>query len=248
MYSDWKIFIKPYVSTEEYIPDNTNSKKLSSLVFFVILGFITSFNLMARVEKNIDNGSIKNPVMLKIQQVRKNIDNIEAKNTILESEIFILNHNITQMLESREKQEILKLSKLTGSNKKIGSGVIIRLLDSDKPLQQDENPNLGIIHNTDLVELINELWTGHAQAISVNNERITEKTAISCVGPAILVNKTRIVPPFIIRAVGNPETLMNTVKKGHIQSLELSGIKYSIEKYDRLEIPADGTIILAGDF
>lgn len=245
---DWKIFIKPYISPEEYTPFNADSRRLNGFIFFIMLGLIVSFSLIAKVEGSSDTHKTTSPSYSKLQEIRESIDNIEMSNTMLESEILLLNHNLAQMLESKRKQEVLTLSKFTGSHKKVGAGIIIKLSDSDKPLELYENPNIGLIHNTDLLEILNNLWGAKAEAISLNNERITSRTGIRCVGPTILVNKTRITPPFIIKAIGDPESLIKTVKEGHLQTLEPAGIKYSIEKYNRLEIPADGTIILAGDF
>ena len=62
-----------------------------------------------------------------------------------------------------------------------------------------------------------------------------------------MINKTRIVPPFKIKATGNPENLLNSVKNKHLKTLELYNIKYQIEKQDHMEISADSNIILAGD-
>jgi uncharacterized protein YlxW (UPF0749 family) len=248
MFANWKIFTKPYALVEEYVPDNNCSRKWTGFIFFIILGFITSFSLITKVEGNstINSDNIING--LKIQKIQQDIAAIEKNNAILESEVFILNYNLAQMIQNQEEKELLKLSKLTGTHKEIGSGVIIKLTDSDKPVKPSENPNIGLIHNTDLLEIINNLWTGKAIAISLNNERITAKTGIRCVGPTILVNKTRIVPPFTIKAIGNPKSLAESVKKGSLEALKLSGIIYSIEKYNKLEIPADDNIILAGDF
>lgn len=248
MYVDWKNFVKLYTPSEEYIADNSNSKILNSFIFFIILGFITALGLIARVDGKSDNDSPNKNIDLKVQKIKAEIDSIDNGNAMIESEIFILNHNIAQMFEHKEKQAILKLSKLIGTNKAIGAGIIIKLDDSDKPVGLYENPNIGLVHNTDLLKLINNLWESNAEAISLNNQRITATTGISCVGSTILVNKTRIAPPFIIKAVGNPEKMIKSIRNGYVQTLEVSGIKYSIEKYNKLEIPGDGTIILAGDF
>ncbi|OGI22657.1 MAG: hypothetical protein A2287_08160 [Candidatus Melainabacteria bacterium RIFOXYA12_FULL_32_12] len=245
---DWKIFIKPYISSEEYKPYNIDSKRLNGFIFFIILGFITSFSLITKVEGKSDNYKTSNPAHFKIQKLKETINNVEISNAMIESEILLLNHSLAQMLESKEKQEILMLSRFTGTHKKIGPGIVIKLSDSDKPLELYENPNIGLIHNTDLLNLINDLWAAKAEAISLNNERITSRTGIRCVGPTILVNKTRIAPPFVIKAVGNPQELIKSAEKEHLPTFQVAGIKYSIEKYNKLEIPADNTIILAGDF
>jgi uncharacterized protein YlxW (UPF0749 family) len=209
---------------------------------------LASVGLLIKVEGKSNLYNNKDALSTKIQKIKQDIRNLEANNTNLESEILILNHQLTQIFQAKENQEVIKLSKLTGTNKKIGQGVVIELSDSDRPLKVDENPNFGIVHNTDLLEIVNNLWANGAEAVSINNQRITAQTDINCIGPTILINKTRIVPPFLIKAVGNPQKLASGVKNGHIKPLESWGIKYHIEKYERIEIPANGTIILSGIF
>lgn len=247
MYTDWKNYFTQLTPTEEYIPDNISSKNLSSLVFFIVLGFIASLGLITKVESKSAAYADNNPVSLKIQKIKKEVNNLETKNAYTESEILILNHYITQIFENKQKEQVRKISKLTGAYKEVGAGIVIRLSDSDKPLKPGENPNYGVIHNTDLLQLTNELWAIGAKAISINNERITALSEISCIGPTILINKTRVVPPFIIKAIGNPDKLSKALDNNYLQSLESYGIKYFTEKYERIKIPADGTIILAGD-
>jgi uncharacterized protein YlxW (UPF0749 family) len=248
MYTDWKNYFKQYIPAEEYIPDNIISKNASSLAFFIILGILASIGMVIKVEGKVTPNNSKDPVSTKIQKIKQDIKNIEIKNTYLESEILILNHQLTQIFQTKKNQEVIKLSKLTGMNEKIGHGIVLELSDSDRPLKTSENPNFGIIHNTDLLVLVNNLWASGAEAISINDERITAQTNINCIGPTILINKTRLTSPFLIKAVGDPKKLENGVKNGYIKSLELYGIKYRIEKYERIEIPADSTIILAEVF
>lgn len=248
MYTNWEDFFTPFISMEEYIPNNVYSKNLNNFLFFLILGFIVSFTFIAKVENKADNLSVTDPLLPKIEQTKKDLNTIESKNAALESEIFILNHYLTGTLESREKQELLNLSKLTGTHQYIGPGIIIKLSDNNKSVKEGENPNLGIIHDMDLVELVNNLWTAKAEAISINGERITSLTGINCVGSAIMINKSRIFPPFVIKAIGTPEKLSKIIENGYMKTLNSYGIKYFIEKYNRLELPPNGNIILSGDF
>ena len=124
MYKDWKDFYKPFMPSEEHIPDNICSKSFNSLSFFVVLGFIASLGLLTTVESKAINYPDNNPLSSKIEKVKENIKNIEMDNTILESQVLILSHTLTQTFENKEKEEMLKLSNLTGTHKKIGSGII----------------------------------------------------------------------------------------------------------------------------
>jgi uncharacterized protein YlxW (UPF0749 family) len=64
-----------------------------------------------------------------------------------------------------------------------------------------------MIHDVDLQTLVNELWATGAEAISINDQRVVSRTSIRCAGPTILVNSERIMPPYVVKALGPPQDL-----------------------------------------
>lgn len=120
-----------------------------------------------------------------------------------------------------------------------GPGVELSIDDSAKPLAKGENPNIAIVHNEDLLRIVNELKASGAEAISINDQRLIETSEISCAGPTILVNKSRIVPPFIIRAIGDPDTMMAALqlRGGILEYLQFYGIQVNITKEPNVLVP-----------
>jgi uncharacterized protein YlxW (UPF0749 family) len=121
-----------------------------------------------------------------------------------------------------------------------GPGVEIIIKDSAKPLTKGEDPNIAIVHNDDLLRLVNELRTAGSEAVAVNDQRMVESSEITCAGTTILVNKTRIAPPFSIRAIGDPETMVNALKMrgGIVEYLQFYGIQVNISKKSEVLVPA----------
>ena len=66
-----------------------------------------------------------------------------------------------------------------------------------------------LIHDFDIVEVINDLRNAGAEAISVNGERIIYDNYGLCAGSNIDLNGIKIVPPFYISAIGNEDVLYN---------------------------------------
>jgi uncharacterized protein YlxW (UPF0749 family) len=120
-----------------------------------------------------------------------------------------------------------------------GPGLELQIADSGKPLKQGENPNIAIVHNEDLLKIVNELRASGAEAISVNDQRMVETSEITCAGPTILVNKSRLVPPFVIRAIGDPETMMAALglRGGVVENLQFYGIQVNISKKPDVPVP-----------
>lgn len=120
-----------------------------------------------------------------------------------------------------------------------GPGLVVTIDDSAKPLAKGENPNIAIVHNEDLLKIVNELRAAGAEAISINDQRLVEASEISCAGPTILVNKSRVVPPFNIHAIGDSATMLAALKLrgGVVEGLQFYGIQVNITEKPNLLVP-----------
>ncbi len=124
-----------------------------------------------------------------------------------------------------------------------GPGVEIVLDDRkrDTILDSDQDMiNFYIVHDSDLLEVVNELRAAGAEAIAINGVRITGSSRISCGGPTINVGKEqRFTPPFIIHAIGDPEKLMANFQRNDsiYNTLIFWGLKFDIKKKDLIQIP-----------
>lgn len=121
-----------------------------------------------------------------------------------------------------------------------GPGIVITLNDSVAVVGEDENPNLYVIHDADILNIVNELRTAGAEAISINDERVTATSNIRCGGPTINIDGKRHAVPFVIKAIGDPQTLTATITapESYISYMEYYGIRFDIEKVEKLLINA----------
>lgn len=121
-----------------------------------------------------------------------------------------------------------------------GPGVLVKVDDSDKAVARGENPNLALVHNEDLLRIANELRAAGAEAVAINDQRLVEGSEVSCAGPTILVNQTRLVPPFEVRALGDPDTLGKALalRGGVVEYLRGYGIQVAVNASPRLVLPA----------
>ena len=93
-----------------------------------------------------------------------------------------------------------------------GPGVQITLNDAPPGrIPVGATPNDLVIHQQDIEDTMNALWAGGAEAMTVQGVRITNRTVIRCIGNVILVDGTSFSPPFVIQAIGDPDTLRATV-------------------------------------
>jgi len=119
-----------------------------------------------------------------------------------------------------------------------GQGVKITLEDGINNI--DEFSSSQLIHDADIVEMINDLRNAGAEAISVNGQRIVYDNYAICWGAPIELDGIKIVPPFYIDAIGNENVLYNylTLQATHIKALKLRQVKLNIVKADDIKILA----------
>lgn len=123
-----------------------------------------------------------------------------------------------------------------------GPGIEIVLDDRKRDTILDSDPGMigyYIVHDSDLLEVVNELRAAGAEAVAINGVRITGSSRISCGGPTINVGKEqRFAPPFVIHAVGDPEALASYFQREDsiYQTLMFWGLKFEIKKKDLVQI------------
>ena len=142
---------------------------------------------------------------------------------------------------SGANQEIEKNIKLQACALPLeGEGVIIKMDDSTRTAKSGENPNLYLIHDDDILKVINELRAAGAEAISVNGQRLIATSEIRCAGPTLSVNNVRTAPPYEISAIGEKKSLENSIKMrgGVAETLKVWGIQLEVETSDKVYVPA----------
>jgi uncharacterized protein YlxW (UPF0749 family) len=100
------------------------------------------------------------------------------------------------------QQRLSRLAVVAGAVDTRGPGVRI-VVDDGPTVEGQKNEVLDV----DLQQMVNGLWLAGAEAISINRQRLTSLTAIRLAGENITVNFRRVSRPYVVRAIGNPDTL-----------------------------------------
>jgi uncharacterized protein YlxW (UPF0749 family) len=103
---------------------------------------------------------------------------------------------------------------LAGTSAAHGPGIVVTLVDSPKLNPAETDPYVieqFMVHDKNLLEIVNELFANGAEAICVNNERWISTSYIRCVGITVMINTRRISQPFTIKAIGDPAALQDAV-------------------------------------
>ncbi len=140
-------------------------------------------------------------------------------------------------LAAAMSKELESLRVLAGLRPMKGPGIVVRLEDA-KANPAGSSP--VVVTYQDLVSVINELWAAGAEAVAVNNQRVTATTGFGQVGGTVLVDLARLVGPFTIVALGDPATLEGAlnIRGGLVEGLRALGMVVVISRQNDLVVPA----------
>lgn len=143
--------------------------------------------------------------------------------------------------EDAEKEEQLKLiNKILGYTEVSGVGVVIKL-DDNRNVNADKVIDISqyLVHEQDLIQIVNELFNAGADAISINNQRIVSTTEIMCDGNIIRINGVMIGVPFTIKAIGFPERIRGAIDRpgGYLETMKNEGVIVDITNEENVTIP-----------
>ena len=188
--------------------------------------------------KNLNN--LKTQVLKMKEKYEEAYQRLENAQKELEDTRNRVTSNDEQLKNLEEK--IKKYNILLGTTDVTGQGVTITVADANvnnSIAALIEARNL-IIHDTDILEIVNELNNAGAEAISVNGQRISLNTSILCDGNVIVINGEKISSPFEINAIGFPARMATLNRPGGYLKYELekrSFIKTTFKEEDKISIP-----------
>ena len=135
-----------------------------------------------------------------------------------------------------------------------GPGLTVSLDDAPRPgpdqRPASSNPDDLVVHQQDVQSVVNALWAGGAEAMTLMGERVVSTTAVRCVGNTLLIQCRLVGPPFIVRAIGNANALRAAldVEPGVAlfqQYVDQYGLGYRVTRSTQLRFPAyDGPLNL----
>ena len=204
--------------------------KILIAIVFMVLGFMISVQYKVTVQQR----TIR---MDRVEDLSERLKVMETENKQLLQEINELRKKGADRARDHGQE---RLQLLAGTTDVEGAGIEIVLDDSNIPKKANENPNLYIIHDEDLLRVLNELRAAGAEAISINDQRIVAMSEVRCAGPTVSVNNVRSAPPYVIKAIGAPKTLTSALRLrgGVVETFEFWGIQVKIKSEDKVHIPA----------
>jgi len=221
-----------------------DNPKIVITLFSIIVGVFISTQIKMGLE-------IYAPVTIKSLQITKSelvaINNeVSELNKIIEAKKEELN-----LLENIAKgddniidillQDIKSNKLLSGQISLEGPGIVIKMYDNPEERIAGYDLNDDVIHDVDILNILNDLKVAGAEAISVNDERVVSTSEIKCGGPIIRINGRSSGTPFVIKVIGDPKLLYASVNAPNTNGDILKNvyqIGFETKLEDAISIPA----------
>lgn len=126
------------------------------------------------------------------------------------------------------------------------SGKALRVTLDDAPLS--ENPdgvdaNMLVVHQQDIQMVVNTLWSGGAEAMTIQGQRVISTTAVKCVGNTVVLHGVAYAPPYVIEAIGDLNAMQKAldtseavrIYKEYVSAYQLA---WSVERAGQVTMPA----------
>ncbi len=207
--------------------------RLPVFLAFLFLGFLLSVQFRAQQQYLRDLSSQKTEdLVLMLRKLNTKKAELERELAVLEKQRHSYEEGVSAgaVLADNIKKEIGRLEMVLGLTPAVGPGVTITI------------PENSPIVYMDLVDLVNELWASQAEAIAVNDVRVTPWTSIFWDEKklTITVNGRALSLPCTIKAIGDPEKLEAGLRLlgGVLDDLALYNVYPEIKRLEEVEVPA----------
>lgn len=181
--------------------------------------FVDPHNILTKeTKKQLKELSFNQTVELEIKEKRARLLTTES----IFNQVDFLQTRVASL-----KRQLDVVRKKAGYEEITGPGIIIKVYD-----QKNKVEETGIVHDSDLRNIINELLVAGARGIEVGGQRLTALSSIRCVGPTVMVNNKPIeVNPVIIKVIGKPQVLKSSldIVKNQLQAFGID-LKIIIKK------------------
>ncbi len=214
----------------------------------VVLGFllVTALRAAPQALGGITVGDRQEELIQVIEDLEARRDALEQNLSSLRLELASLGARSAASRGKAEDYAVLagELGMAAGVVAVHGPGLRLTVADAAHPGDAVADIEGSIVHDYDLRALVNALWAGGAEAMAVNGERLTQFSAIRCVGSTILVNSTRVASPFTIEAIGDGELMASALLSDPESAFFVNeharrfGLTLKIEKVGDLLLPA----------
>ncbi len=225
------------------------TKKQKFQISMSVIIFLLSFLCTWQIKGVRKVTAVNSQISTRVETLQQDYKNALEKNEDLLDQIVILQDDVARYREQLTqnggagnllKEDLTRAETAAGLTDVSGNGIIVTISDGTKQMSGNytNDSDYGIVHDSYILTILNELRSAGAEAISINDERILATSEIRCAGPTISINNVKKAAPFEIKVIGDPDTLENALRMpyGAVDQAGYYGIDVTIKKSNKLVV------------
>ncbi|WDZ83174.1 DUF881 domain-containing protein [Micromonospora cathayae] len=226
-------------------PARRRTGRVVSSVVLVVLGFLFAVAYRQTVEEEPSRSQARSGLVDQIRDRQAETDRLTARAEQLREEV---SRQRDAALSSSAAARLRDLEATTGLGRVRGDGVVVQLADA--PGNPDAvtgagGPGPGRVLYRDLQLVANALWAAGAEAVAVNDQRLTSTSTIRSAGEAILVDFRPVTGPYRVSAIG-PDGMRRGFEASAAAALlrrvaDETGLSFGVREAENLTLPEAAT-------
>ncbi|PZR53227.1 hypothetical protein DNL40_09280 [Xylanimonas oleitrophica] len=180
-----------------------------------------------------------------VQAESRRVDDLTAQVTTLQSQVTRLSQAASVDIPAADPDLVRRESVAAGSVPVSGPGLTVQL--DDAPASSLSIPGVRaddlVVHQQDLQHVINALWAGGAEAMTLQGERVTATSAFRCSGNILLLHGKVFSPPYVVEAIGDPAAMRAALDaspgvRTYRDYVDWVALGWNVRASDELALPA----------
>ena len=188
-----------------------------------------------------------------VRQQRERTDDLQGQVATLNRQVDRLGTSVDDAEVGRLQRRVDALRQPAGFDRVRGPALTVVLSDAPKAEAQravasgDVTADQLVVHQQDIQAVVNALWTGGAEAMTLQGQRVISTTGIKCVGNTVVLHGVPYAPPYRITAIGDPSALQRALDAsdyvtGYKTYVDTFGLGYAVSGPREVTMPAyDGS-------
>lgn len=231
------------------LPAATSTTTPAVLVAVLVMGLVFAVGALSLGRRDTTASRTRADLVSQIEARRANADQSARQVQGIQAQIDRLQANALGG-QGDLSGRLSSLALVTGSAAAAGPGLTVTLDDARKQggNSADGNPRTqaeaddGKVLSKDLQIVANGLWEAGAEAVAINGQRLTARSAIRFAGEAILVNYRPLTRPYVLTAIGSQDLEANFAESAggsYVRALQDNyGVRVTMATSKRLTVPA----------
>jgi uncharacterized protein YlxW (UPF0749 family) len=217
--------------------------RLLAPAVFMLAGVLFMTSMVSSQGTDLRAGRYDDLDGLANSQARELAD-IRTRAAELSAEVDRLTDDLGAVGADPAQRQVDRLDGPAGLEPVTGPGVTISLDDAPDEAIEATTGDVSelLVHQQDIQAVVNALWAGGAEAMTLQGQRVIATTGIKCVGNTVVLHGVPYSPPYRISAIGPTQTMLSSVTASpyiqfYLDVVKRSGLGWDVDVDPDLHLP-----------